>query len=250
MKVTETAERRKFEASLRAGRAARARPHMEWLLRFLRVDLDRLTPGQLIDLHFEVLAIHGVRNPVSDHSPRVTSGISRKTPTGWKEVKTLQDALRGLGLSRTVEGVFLHDPVLDSEGLRTLQTGAVAAIEALEKEGQWEVPGQWSRCVVEYDKETGLIAKRYDSDIPTVFFATVADLLLEFWPSVRRCASPDCRALFLPSDPRQTYCSKTCSERVRQERHRPKRQRDYQAEHRRRVEKKHPGAKVKVGRKR
>ena len=36
------------------------------------------------------------------------------------------------------------------------------------------------------------------------------------YKELRRCAADDCRAYFIPSDPRQLYCSARCNNRVRQ----------------------------------
>ena len=53
-------------------------------------------------------------------------------------------------------------------------------------------------------------------------YAAVEEILVKVWRQIRVCADPACRSYFLYSDFRQTYCSKACSNRVRQARHRPR----------------------------
>jgi hypothetical protein len=133
--------------------------------------------------------------------------------------------------------------------LSQLQSEITEGLEALYADAEWELPRYPERWILQRDPQTGQVRKRYDADTGAAALATAADLIADVWPRMRRCAAPACRAFFVFSDPRQHYCGKPCSDRVRQERHRPKRRRDYKAEHKRRVAKKHPGAKrLKVGR--
>jgi len=208
-------ERKQFERS-------------EWVVSFAGLDLAQLTDQELLDLRWQKTVI------TSQNPPGIPA--ARSTYLEPKKYLTMDE--------RTGKWVPVR------AGFDNLQRQVRAALEALYTEGEWVVPAQPSRWLLQRQPHTGQILKRYDADEDGVFFAVVSDLLVQFGARLRRCLNPACARFFLHHDPRQRYCSRECSNRVAQERFKPKRRRDFKAEYSRRVARAHPRARLKVGRKR
>jgi hypothetical protein len=215
------------------GRTDFKRPNEEqvnWLLEFLRADLPREKPGRLLDFAWGVHALC---------SREVFEGPRGITFEAGRYIEVRDDGFA---------------PNLD--GLLTLQKAVRAGVDRLLSGKAWALPSyptRWMLVPHAADDATagaaGTIERRYDGDTTSAFYASASDLIAEFWPRIRQCQRPACGASFLFRDPRQTYCSKSCSSQVRQERHKPLRRRNHKAEHRSRVAKKLPAAPLlKVGR--
>ena len=83
-----------------------------------------------------------------------------------------------------------------------------------------------------YERQAdGTIARRYEGPLGTVLLASAADLLVAWWPQLRRCEHEECAALFLPDHGRQHYHVPAC----RQAAYRNRNKRDYSEEHEERV---------------
>lgn len=83
------------------------------------------------------------------------------------------------------------------------------------------------------------------------FYAAVVRLLTRQAPAVRRCAAPDCRALYFPSRAQALYCGKRCKNRVASALHRERHAAAVRADRRQRhaaAQRAKLGSKVKVGR--
>ncbi len=81
-------------------------------------------------------------------------------------------------------------------------------------------------------QEDGTLRRWYEgAPVEALLLAAASDLIIQWWPQLRRCRYDVCVAWFLPRDKRQLYHEPTC-------RHRNfarDRRRDYAEEHQRRV---------------
>lgn len=195
------------------GREHSDRDRLFWLLDFLRADLDALPPGALLDLRNSVF-------PVLHEEQQAT-------------VTVLDDAeLRALGRVRDVAD---SDPVVMAARrlMAGLQSQLRAGAEALQRTGIWQPFGitadhpspHWSL----ERRADGTLRRLYTGTWSVITIASAADLLMEWWPQLRRCAYTTCNVLFLPDEGRQKYHDPKCSGLARWHRL-PKAKRNYKQE--------------------
>ena len=78
----------------------------------------------------------------------------------------------------------------------------------------------------------GAIVRAYMGGRRTITLASAADVLVRWWPELRRCKHEPCGAWFLPTHGRQCYHDARCASAARYQRYKPTR--NYKAEYARR----------------
>ena len=150
--------------------------------------------------------------------------------------------------SRYLRSAFESD---DPAWLADLQRDLLVGLAERTDPGFWDPfgPGRCVPAYIYYGLADGNVSVRVPKgDWDTVAYAAAADLLMEWFPQLRRCQYEECRAWFLPRDGRQRYHDPECSRQRRWKEFEPKRRqnRDYAAEHKQRNERKY-GPNVKTG---
>lgn len=217
-----TSRRRKTGPAPQAELTAPDRSDRErilWLLGFLRRDLAALRPGELLDLRNDVF-------------PYLHSG-DFATLTDFDA-----DELRALGpipprhsndASRKIIGAV-------RDLMAGLQGQLRAGIDTLLETGAWQ-PFRLDRPAPHWSLERcpdGSIRRSYMGRWSTITIASAADLVVRWWPQLRRCHNATCRAWFLPRHGRQQYHDTRCSNETRYQRFKPTR--DYKTEYSRRYD--------------
>ena len=150
----------------------------------------------------------------------------------------------------TVEDLYLEETSDDwaADFLADVQHDLRQGFDRLHSVGNWHPFGgledpapHW----VLWRLDDGTLVRRYAGVTKLIFMAAAADLLVDWWPKLRRCKHEVCRTWFLPRHGRQIYHDARCSQQARWKNFAPKRTRDYHAEYARRVERDSPGAKPK-----
>ena len=175
------------------------------LLEFLRLDLAKASTAVLFKHAVELEGLPHLAVPAGQSVP-TAQGI------------TLTEG-EFVTFSRGERGVELRP---DPDALKSFQTELRQALSDLTagQPHQWPLyPEVW---FLVRDPSSNRLVRRYQGKLTAAIYAAVEEVLVEMWPQIRVCADPACGSYFLYSDPRQTYCSKTCSYRVRQARHRPR----------------------------
>ena len=197
---------------------------IRWLLEFLRCDLAALRPRELLDLRNEIFPYLHCK--------------SRATVTVVHEDELLAhgpvpprrpgvDARHVIAAARTFMG--------------RLQDDLRAGVNALQA-SMWHPFGlqgpapPWS-----FERgDDGAIVRAYMGGRRTITLASAADLLVRWWPELRRCKHAPCGAWFLPTHGRQCYHDARCASAARYQRFKPTR--DYKAEYVRRHDSTRPPA--------
>src|SRR5687767_4270467 len=92
-----------------------------------------------------------------------------------------------------------------------VQTKLKAGIAHLEAGRSWQ-PFEKAQDTVFTLQADKTIARLYrGGSYATVMLASAIDLLVQWWPQLRRCAYEPCSVLFLPEEGRQIYHDKKCS---------------------------------------
>ena len=197
---------------------------MLWLLKFLRCDLAALRPHELLALRNEVFPyLHGE---------------SRATLTVFDEDELL--AL-GPGSPRRPGVESRHVIAAARELMGGVQHDLWAGVNALQA-GMWQPFGlqgpapPWS--FERGDDEA--IVRIYLGNWRTITVASAADVLVRWWPELRRCKHEPCGVWFLPTHGRQWYHDARCASTARYQRFKPTR--DYKAEYVRRHDSTRPTA--------
>ena len=207
------------------------RERLSWLLAFMGRSIAKMKRNELgkalrdVGRYLHVLAHWGVRShvlmaslPADDrlallHGDLDTTG---RVDMARHLLNDLQLALRA-GLDA------LHpDSAFDSEGEPT--------------EGVWRpfAAGQLAPRWVMMPAGFGTLYRVYEGTWMQVSIASAADLLMRWWPQLRRCALDSCHTWFLPTHGRQRYHTPKCSQTARYEKFKPTR--DYAKEEARRAE--------------
>ncbi len=110
-------------------------------------------------------------------------------------------------------------------------------MEKLETDGGWypfkdlEPPGWLLKR-----RGDGTLVRSYPGQLSVIFLAAAADVLVTWWPQLRRCKHAPCRAWFLPRHGRQVYHNADCSYKARWSKFASKRERNYREEYEKRLE--------------
>ena len=189
---------------------------IRWLLEFLRCDLAALRPRELLALRNEVFPY-----------------LHRKSHATLTVID--EDELLALGpVPPTRPGVDAQDVIAAARKLMgRLQDDLRAGVNALQA-GMWQPFGRqgpapsWSL----ERGDDGAIVRAYMGGWHTITLASAADVLVRWWPELRRCKHEPCGAWFLPTHGRQRYHDARCASAARYQRFKPTR--DYKAEYARR----------------
>jgi hypothetical protein len=131
-----------------------------------------------------------------------------------------------------------------------LQAQLRSGVAALQREGAWQPFGltgpapPWSL----ERRADGTIRRSYLGAWSTVTLASAADLLVRWWPHLRRCEHEPCGAWFLPTHGRQRYHDVRCAGQARYQRFKPTR--DHKSEYARRYDSTRTAARRRSSRKR
>ena len=189
---------------------------IRWLLKFLRCDLAALRPHELLALRNEVF-------PYLHRKSHATLTVIDK------------DELLALGpVPPRRPGVDARDVIAAARKLMGgVQDKLRAGVNALQA-GMWHPFGlqgpapSWSL----ERGDDGAIVRAYMGGWHTITLASAADVLVRWWPELRRCKHEPCGAWFLPTHGRQRYHDAQCASAARYQRYKPTR--DYKAEYARR----------------
>ena len=189
---------------------------IRWLLEFLRCDLAALRPGELLALRNEVF-------------PYLLDK-SRATVTIFHE-----DWLLAQGpVPPRRPGVDARDVIAAARTyMGGLQDDLRAGVNALQA-GMWHPFGlqgpapSWSL----ERGDDGAIVRAYMGEGRTITIASAADVLVRWWPELRRCKHEPCGVWFLPTHGRQWYHDARCASTARYQRFKPTR--NYKTEYARR----------------
>ena len=189
---------------------------MLWLLEFLRCDLAALRPRELLDLRNEVF-------PYLHYK-------SRATVTVFHEDELLA---HGPVPPRRPGVDSRHVIAAARKFMGGLQDDLRAGINALQA-GMWHPFGRqgpapsWSL----ERGDDGAIMRAYMGEWRAITIASAADVLVRWWPELRRCKHEPCGTWFLPTHGRQCYHDARCASAARYQRFKPTR--NYKAEYARR----------------
>jgi len=191
------------------------RERIVWLLEFLRRDMTTMKPGELLDLRQDVFTyLH-------------EATLATITHDDDPDLRALKPA-----------HALATDPivVLARDLLTRIQRQLRTGVESLEQAGSWQPfgltrDGQGAQWSLER-RDDGTVVRAYCGDWKTITLAAAADLLMQWWPQLRRCAYPPCSVLFLPEEGRQKYHDAKCSGLARWYRFAPKRNRQVEKERR------------------
>jgi hypothetical protein len=187
-----------------------AEQRLEWLLEFLQRDVTALRPGERLDLGTDVVRFL--------LAPAVI--VPTAAPDGY-----------AIALAK-MKGETVPEapaPTLTDEALLTLQTALRAGVELLSAGLRWSPAFETQPPIVFEPREDGTIIRRYVASLANGLLISAADLLVDTWPRLRRCAFEPCRVLFQPEHGRQKYHDPKCSALARWHRL-PKGKRDYKQE--------------------
>ena len=189
---------------------------IRWLLKFLQCDLAALRPGKLLALRNEVFPyLHRESRAtvtVFDEDELLALGPVPPTRPGG-------DSRHVIAAARKLMGGVQHD--------------LWAGVNALQA-GMWQPFGlqgpapPWS--FERGDDEA--IVRIYLGNWRTITVASAADVLVRWWPELRRCKHEPCGVWFLPTHGRQCYHDARCASAARYQRFKPTR--NYKAEYARR----------------
>jgi len=195
------------------------RERILWLLEFLRCDIAAIGPRELIDLRNEVFPYLHARD--------------RATVTDFDA-----NELRALGpVPPRRADMDSHQVIAAVRDLMAgLQDQLQAGVVALQQPGAWQ-PFALKRPAPHWllkRRADGSIRRYYMGAWSTITLASAADLLVRWWPQLRRCEHEPCRAWFLPTHGRQRHHDARCAGKARYQRFKPTR--DYKAEYARRYD--------------
>ena len=201
-----------------------AHERIEWLLQFLRLDIQNLRPGELLDLRTDVAnfcfssgqVLTAILSPDRDSDVN----LFLFTGEGGEEQKSASDPAWNLVWELQIRVVV---------GVNSLREGEVWKPFDPAHEGRAPAP-EWELEV----RSDGTLSRRYQGTIRAAFVAAAADALQEYWPQLRYCKHEPCGALFLPDHGSKYYHEPGCSQRARSKKFEPKRKRkkrDYHAEY-------------------
>ncbi len=159
-----------------------------WLLNFMQQDLTTLRPGEQIDLLEDCATLLGWRDK---------DAVRVLPPDGY--------AL-ALGKKKWPDSVVLDVQQELNRGVKELEAG-----------GSWRPFDEALTPVfcAKKDKADRTIERRYDGKYGAVMLASAVDLLVKFWPQIRRCELASCHRLFLPADGRQRFHVPACADLAR-----------------------------------
>ena len=196
---------------------------IRWLLEFLRCDLAALRPRELLVLRNEVFPyLHDKsRAAVTSSRGRVACARARLTETTWRGVLAshrCRPRAHGRGTGRT-------------SGRRQRTAG-----------GMWHPFGRQGPAPAWSFKrgDDGAIVRIYLGKWRPITVASAADVLVRWWPELRRCKHEPCATWFLPTHGRQWYHDARCASAARYQRFKPTR--NYKAEYARRHDSTRPPA--------
>jgi hypothetical protein len=210
-----------------------SRERAERLLRLLRADVGGARRGEFLDLAADALAL-----AVAD--PRAHLSLD-----GDDYAVVLQDvpAYIKRGDKRGTEHITPEDMTLpDRAFMERFQTTVRAGMESLDSGKDWspfakQEPPQWAL----HRRADGTVGRGYHGPLMPVLIASATDLLLEWWPQIRRCAYEPCRAFFIPTHGRQEHHAPLCSTRNGNNNHQRLKPRENDEKKERRVGGKGPG---------
>src|SRR5688572_18874001 len=161
---------------------------IDWLVDFLQRDLTTLRPGERLDLHDDWAGLLAFHDPAID--------LAAVTPPDGYAY-----ALAKLKGAPDVE----YFDALALEVQATLKAG-VARLEAGQ---QWEPFKKPLIPVFEVDADR-VVRRRYHGTYAAIMLASAVDLLVAWWPQLRRCKYSACGRLFRPKENRHVYHDPKC----------------------------------------
>jgi hypothetical protein len=202
-------------------------------LAFLRCDVAALRGGELLALRNDVFPYLHEANlaTLMEPDPDELCALSRVPP-------------------RRAD-VTSHQVIVAARSLMAaLQEQLRAGLDALQQTGTWEPFGRAGaapRWSLEQHAD-GTVRRAHMGAWRTITLASAADLVVRWWPQLRRCEHEPCRAWFFPTHGRQRYHDARCAAEARYQRFKPKR--DYKAEYARRYDSTRPPVRRRSSRKR
>lgn len=192
-------------------KAASERSRIEWLLTFLRRDVNVLRPGEWLDLGPDIQRY--VLSEMNLFSIRADRFDIPERGTRKRNIKKMD--LRIPALKIVVQ--VWHQEV--RRGLDALNSGK-----------RWTINPPLDRTIVRLQQRDKSVVAIY-SPLPMSIglLSVTIDLLLEWYPQIRRCRH--CSSWFLPRHGRQRYDTPTCSQQARWRKFAKTRRRDYKAEY-------------------
>jgi hypothetical protein len=204
------------------------RERIVWLLAFLRRDVAALPPGDLLALRNDVF-------PYLHYADQATVTVIDP------------DELHAFGPVPPRRADMNAEQVISAACnlMAGLQGQLLAGIDQLQQAGVWQPFGlqgpapPWSL----ERRPDGTIRRAYLGAWRTITLASAIDLLVRWWPQLRRCEHGPCSAWFLPTHGRQRYHDPRCSGAARYQRFKPTR--NYKNEYARRYDSTHTSVRRK-----
>ena len=197
---------------------------IRWLLEFLRCDLAALRPRELLALRNEVFPY------LHDKSHATLTVIDKDEVLALGRVPSKQPGVESrhvIAAARKLMGGVQDDL---RAGVNALQAGMWHPFDLQEPAPSWSLERG----------DDGAIVRAYMGGWHTITLASAADVLVRWWPELRRCKHEPCGAWFLPTHGRQRYHDARCASAARYQRYKPTR--DYKAEYARRYDSTRPPA--------
>ncbi len=162
---------------------------LRWLLDFIQRDLAALRPGERLDLTADCDRLLHWRDPSIDLA-------SVEPPDSFAfELSKLNGA----------PDVSYFDALV-----LNVQASLKIGVEHLEAKRSWKPIIKDALQPVFTVQNDNTIARHYRGSYGAIMLASAVDLLVEGWPSLKRCELSTCKRLFLPDDGRKRFHETKC----------------------------------------
>jgi len=220
---------------------SKSQQRLEWLLEFLQLDVAALRVGGLLDTSADVVAflVDPRMEFPAENRDADTIGFYRDVlGSGRSDERKARPARDQLPEPAGTEHISEDDVfVLQRPLLQELQARLLQGMHTLADGGEWWPFGAAvapPQAVIRRLEDGTLCRSHVAGPLLPILLAAAIDLLLQWWPKIRRCRLASCGRFFLPKDGHQVFHDPKCSATARWSRYSPKR--DHQKELIRRVE--------------
>lgn len=214
---------------------------VHWLLDFLPLDVGSLRVGGLLDTSADVIAyLVDPRLEFPQENPDADTILFFRDapPDGTRVRRAGRRTARTDTAAKGQEHITEADVfVLQRPLLQELQAQLLRGMHTLADGGDWSpfgVASEQPQSLIRRLEDGTLCRSHVAGPLLPILLSAAVDLLLQWWPKIRRCRLASCGRFFLPSDGHQVFHDPKCSAAARWSRYSPKR--DHKKELIRRVE--------------
>lgn len=197
---------------------------IDWLLEFLRLDIQHLRDGEMLDLRTDVTNFCLSSGRIAAIIPSDSERDQKASAFLWAEEEGPEQLLP-VGSVGAGWNLIWRIQLMVEVGIRNLEDSHENPKGILASTGHvWKPFGTGDAPTWQLElRDDGTVSRRYVAPLRQAFVAVAADLIQEYWPLLRRCKDEPCGTLFLPSHGAQNYHEPACSQRTRSKKFEPKR---------------------------